>query len=44
MQIFRNLMTESYSNKTIEYTYGTDFPEFQILILFTQSYRIALKL
>ena len=24
-------MIESCSNKTIEYTYGTDFPEFQIL-------------
>ena len=44
MQIFRNLMIESHSNKTIEYTYGTDFPAFQILILFTQSSRIALKL
>ena len=28
MQIVRNLMTESCSNKTIEYTYGADFPEF----------------
>ena len=37
-------MTESYSNMTIEYIYGTDFPEFQILILFTQTYQIALKL
>ena len=27
-------MTESCSNKTIEYTYGTDFPEFQILKFF----------
>ena len=30
MQIFRNLMTKSCSNKTIEYTYGANFPEFQI--------------
>ena len=30
MQIFRNLGTKSYSNKSIEYTYGTNFPEFQI--------------
>ena len=38
MQIFRNLMTESCSNETIEYTYGTDFPEFQILKFFPQTY------
>ena len=44
MQIVRNLMTESYSNKTIEYTYGTDFPEFQILKIFPQPSQIALKL
>ena len=44
MQIFRNLMTESCSNKTIEYTYGTDFPEFQISKIFPQTYQIALKL
>ena len=34
MQIFRNLITESCSNKTIEYTYGTDMPEFQIFNIF----------
>ena len=28
-------MSESCSNKTIEYTYGTDFPEFQILKFFS---------
>ena len=44
MQIVRNLMTESYSNKTIEYTYGTNFPEFQILKIFPQPSWIALKL
>ena len=34
MQIFRNLIIVSCSNKTIEYIYGTDFPEFQILKFF----------
>ena len=34
MQIFRNLITKSYSNKTIEYTYGANFPEFQIETFF----------
>ena len=37
-------MSESCSNKAIEYTYGTDFPEFQILKFFLQTYWIALKL
>ena len=27
-------MTESYFNNTIEYTYGTNFPEFQIVNFF----------
>ena len=37
-------MTKSCSNKTIEYTYGVDFPEFQILKIFPQPSQIALKL
>ena len=44
MQIVRNLMSESCSNKTIEYTYGTDFPKCQILKIFPQPSQIALKL
>ena len=36
-------MIESCSNKTIEYTYGTDFPEFQILKIFPQTYWIAFE-
>ena len=40
MQIFRNLMGKSCSNKTIEYTYGTDFPEFHILKLFLKLIRL----
>ena len=34
MQISRNLMIESCSHKTIEYTYGTDFTEFHIFKFF----------
>ena len=34
MQIFRNLFIKDYSYKTIEYTYGTNFPEFHIFKFF----------
>ena len=40
MQIFRNLMTESCSHRTIEYTYGTDFPEFHIFKFFLKHIRL----
>ena len=33
-KIFRNLIIESCSNKTIGHTYGTDFPEFHIFGFF----------
>ena len=38
MQIFRNLMTESCSNKTLEYTYGADFPEVKIVKHFSSTF------